>query len=217
MKNLTYVVDGKEIRESADTQRAALARCAVVCNFAESEEEQEVRAFHREEEFQRWARSQRFSTQLEQVDEMLAKAREYETTDHQRALDRQQVLNQRVIADLRELAEHLGLSLSSWELFDQAHRGLSLLEPPILHSAILFDGEFQGLNFILPSGIPIPTFGKKGNDKAESVVVSPAGFVMLADRTWWRGAKCYFGGYNNVKFMLDELAFENKAASGLCL
>jgi hypothetical protein len=208
---LKYVLDGKELSGSPDTQRAALARCPVICTIAETDQEQEIYGFQQEDGFQRWARGQRFAAKLEETNELLTKAREYETRDHRRALERQQIMNQRTLADLRELAQQSGLSLTSKELFDLAHRGSSPLETPILHSAVLYDtSPLGGVTFILPVGIPVPTFGG-GNDHAS--VMNTAGLLTtLWDRTWWRGDKHLYWGIG--LWWLANTGWDNRAASG---
>ena len=212
---LKYVLDGKELSGSADTQRGALARCPVICTIAETDQEPEVHGFQQEDAFQRWARGQRFAAQLEETNERLTQAREYETRDHQRALERQQILNQRTLDDLRALAQQSGLSPTSQELFDLAHRGLSPLEPPILHSAVLYDTSTQGaVVFILPTGIPVPTFGG-GNDRASIVWVSAGALTTLWDKTWWRGDRQYLYGVGECR--LANSSFDNRTASGICV
>lgn len=215
---LKYVLDGKELSGSADTQRAALARCPVICTIAETDQEQEVHGFQQENGFQRWARGQRFAAKLEETNELLTKAREYETRDHRRALDRQQILNQRTLDDLRELAQQSGLSPTSKELFDLAHRAPSPLEPPILHSGVLFDtSPLGGVLSVLPLGIPVPTFGG-GNDRASFMTMFGL-LITLSDRTWWRGDKAYFSvfGTASITFTLSDVGFSNRAASGVSL
>jgi len=217
---LKYVLDGKELGGSVDTQRGALARCPVICTIADTDQEQEVHGFQQEGDFQRWARGQHFAAKLEETNELLTKAREYETRDPRRALERQQILNQRTLDDLRELAQQSGLSPTSREIFDLAHRGPSPLEPPILHSALLYDtGTAQnpsGLLFVLPNGIPVPTFGG-GNDRTS--IMSVVGILTtLSDKTWWRGDKAYFAVFaGSVTFTLSNSSFDNRAASGICV
>ena len=209
---LKYVLDGKELSGSADTQRGALARCPVICTIAETDQEQEVHGFQQEDDFQRWARGQRFAAKVEETNELVTKAREYETRDHRRALERQQILNQRTLDDLRELAQELGLSPTSRELLDLAHRGVSPLEPPILRSAVLYDNSPLGaVVFILPIGIPVPTFGG-GNDRASQLDAWGA-VTTLWDRTWWRGDRQIFYGVGF--FTLFNSNFDNRAASGV--
>ena len=211
---LKYVLDRKELSGSANTQRAALARCPVTCTIAVTDQEQEVHGFRQEDDFERWVRGQPFAAKVEEMDELVTKAREYETRDHRRVLERQQILNQRTLDDLSELAQELGLSPTSRELLDLAHRGVSPMEPPLLRSAVLFDNSPLGaVVFILPTGIPVPTFGGN-NDRASQLDVVGA-VTTLWDRTWWRGDRQVF--YGSGFFTLFNSNFDNRAASGACV
>lgn len=212
---LTYVLDGKKLSGSADAQRGALARCPVTCTIAGTDQEQEIHGFQQENDYERWARSQPFVAKVEEIKELVAKAREYETRDHRRALKRQQILNQRTLDDLSELARELGQSIKSRELLDLAHRGISPLEPPVLHSAVLYDNSTAGaVTFILPNGIPVPTFAN-GNDRTSQVMVTAGAVTTLWDKTWWRGDRQVFYGVG--LFTLFNSNFDNRAASGACV
>ncbi|HEV7949330.1 MAG TPA: hypothetical protein VGP24_06145, partial [Glaciihabitans sp.] len=141
---IKYVLDGNELTGSADAQRAALGRCPVTCTIAVTDEEQEVHGFRQEDDFERWVGDQPFAAKVGETDELVTKSREYESRDHRRVLKRQQILNQRTVNDLSELADEFGLSLKSRELLDLAHRGVSPMEPPVLHSAVLYDNSPLG-------------------------------------------------------------------------
>jgi hypothetical protein len=209
---LRYVLNGKVLSGPAATQRSALARCPVICMIAETEHTQEVHGFHDDDAFQQWARGQGFVAKLEETNELLAKAREYERRDHRRILERQQLLNQRTLEDWRELAQQEELEPTSRQLFDLAHRGLSVLEPPIIHSAVLYHTSPLGAAvFILPIGIPVPTFGG-GNDRA-SIMDAAGVLTTLWDKTWWRGDRQHFYGIG--RFTLANSGFDNRAASGV--
>jgi hypothetical protein len=211
---IKYVLDGNELTGSADTQRATLGRCPVTCTIAVTDQEQEVHGFRQEDDFKRWVGGQPFAAKVEETDELVTKSREYESRDHRRVLERQQILNQRTVDDLSELAQESGFSLTSRELLDLAHRGVPPMEPPILHSAVLYDNSPLGaVVFILPTGIPVPTFGGN-NDRASQLDV--VGVVTtLWDRTWWRGDRQVFYGVGF--FTLFNSNFDNRAASGTCL
>ncbi|HWW60978.1 MAG TPA: hypothetical protein VN181_06400 [Thermoanaerobaculia bacterium] len=212
---LRYVIDGKEVTGSGAANQAALATCTVTCNIAGTEEDQELRGFHDEAAFQAWARTQHFASKLDESNALITKSREYETREHRRALDRQQAVNQRTLADMRELADSSGLSLSSKELAKLAHAGVSPLEPAILHSALLWDSSTaSNLLFTLPSGVPIPTFGG-ANDRSSALTLL-VGFVTLWDKIWWRGDKAYFVAAA-ATFALADVGFNNRAASGICV
>lgn len=212
--NVRYVLDGKLSKGPVEMQRAELRRCPVTCSLGIGDEEQEVRGFRSDGDFQAWARSQPFAAKVEETDALVAKAREYEQRDPARMLERQRSLNQRTIDDLKRLATEQKLSMGSRELFALAHRPASPLEPPVLHSAVLYDSSPQGaVVFILPTGIPVPSFGG-GNDRASQLDVIGV-VTTLWDRTWWRGDRQMFFGTGF--FTLFNSNFDNRAASGTCL
>ncbi|MEU4620422.1 hypothetical protein AB0G04_10660 [Actinoplanes sp. NPDC023801] len=89
------------------------------------------------------------------------------------------------------------------------------MEPAILHSAVLFDNSPAGaVTFILPNGIPVPTFAG-GNDRTSQVDITAAAVTTLWDRTWWRGDRHVMFGVGF--FTLFNSAFDNRAASGACI
>lgn len=212
---IRYLFDDKEMNRPEEAQRAELAECPVTCTVKVTEQLQEVHGFRKEGDFEGWVRDQPFAAKVEQTNELVAKSREYESRHAQRVVERQQTLNQRAVDDLMELSRRLDLAPTSRELLDLAHIGVSPLEPPILHSAVLFDNSPMGaVTFILPNGIPVPTFGA-GNDRTSQVDITAAAVTTLWDRTWWRGDRHIMYGIGF--FTLFNSAFDNRAASGACV
>ncbi|HWS32494.1 MAG TPA: transposase [Actinoplanes sp.] len=212
---IRYFLDEKELNGPVETRRTALAQCAVTCTVNVAEQLQEVRGFRKDGDFEGWVRGQPFAAKVEETKELVARSRVHESQDAQRVVDRQRILNQRTVEDLMELSQRLDLAPTSRELLDLAHRGVSPLEPPILHSAVLFDNSPSGaVTFILPTGIPVPSFGG-GNDRTSQVDIIAAAVTTLWDRTWWRGDSHVMFGVGF--FSLFNSAFDNRAASGICL
>ena len=131
--NITYVMDGREMEAGEDERKAALTGCPEICTVALDETAQEVRAFRRKEDFERWVTTQPFAAKYAETEELVHQAREFERRDHRHLLERQQLVTQRVREDLSELSQRLGVPLTSRELLDVAHHGSAVLDPPILH------------------------------------------------------------------------------------
>ncbi len=211
---ITYLIDGREIGADGEERKAAMTGCPEICTVAVDETAQEVRAFRRKEDFERWVRAQPFGPKYAESEEMVHQAREFQSRDHQHLLERQQLVTQRVREDLSELSRRMGVPLTSRELLDVAHHGSALLDPPILHSAILFDYSPQGaVTGVLLIGVPIPTFGG-GNDRTSQLDVIGS-VTTLYDRTWWRGDRQSFFGSGFFTMVTSNL--NNRAASGTCL
>lgn len=212
--NITYLLDGQELVGGDDERRTALTGCPEICTVALDETAQEVRAFRRKEDCERWIHTQPFAAKYDETEELVLKAREFESRDHRQLLERQKLVTQRVREDLGELSKRLGVPVTSRELLDIAHHGAAVLDPPILHSAILFDNSSQGaVTGVILIGVPSPTFFG-GNDRTSSLDVVGA-VTTLYDRTWWRGDRQHFFGVGFFSMVTSNL--NNRAASGTCV
>lgn len=212
--NTTYVLDGQQLAGNDEELQKALTGCPEICTIAHNETTREVRAFRRKEDFERWIRTEPFAAKHEETEELVRKAREYESRDHRQLLEHQRLVTERVREDLSELSSRLGVPLTARELLDIAHHGSAVLDPPILHSAILFDYSTQGaVTGVLFIGVPIPTFGG-GNDRTSQLDVVGS-VTTLYDRTWWRGDRQSF--YGSGFFTMVNSPLNNRSASGVCV
>ena len=123
------------------------------------------------------------------------------------------MLSERVLTDLRELGTRLGLDPDSAELSQIAHKGVSVLEPPVLQSVLLFDKPgCQTLVGWLPKGVPFPSLLGARN-KVESLRIVVWGYVGLWDKRWFRGPA--FHAFSTIGTAFNLGPYGNQAESGM--
>ena len=173
--------------------------------------------FPREEDLRPWLRSAPapIAEQVARTDELARKAQALEQTETERAAFWQDLLTRRIVADVQGLAARLGVDETSAEVLKLALEGGSVLEPPLLHSAILYDREgCSGAWRPLPSGVPFPNLSWIGfNDRAGAVRVH--GFLALWKNRWFRQRRAIFTGYPLPCLPLLDVAFDNSASSAI--
>jgi hypothetical protein len=176
-----------------------------------------VFVFRGEDELRSWLRAAPapLAEQVARTDELARKAQALEHADTERAAFWQDLLSRRIMADVQGLAARLGADETSAEVLKLALQGASVLEPPLLHSAILFDRDGCGGAWRpLPSGVPFPNLSWIGfNDRAGAVRVH--GFLALWRNRWFRGRRAVFTGYPLPCLPLLDVGFDNSASSAL--
>jgi hypothetical protein len=213
-----YLVDGKEI-----SKREFVSQPFIVAG-AELPEEGTAYGFSQEELFWRWAAGTRHAASFARAIGTIKLGQQMEGTDiAARAVKRAEATAKRLQGELEELSRTTGLAMGTLEFLMQTHISRSALESPLLGSAILFDKVqgslanpvFSGSFFPLPHAIPAPTFFGF-NDKASGALV--IGLCTLHDKTFFRGAAAFmFGSSAGVEFILSDLGFDNRAASGISI
>src|SRR5262249_10560193 len=152
---------------------AALEAAHTVVWPGEMDEGKAIFVFRAEEELRTWLRAAPapLAEQVARTDELVRKAQALEPTDTERAAFWQDQLTKRIVADVQGLSERLGQAEPSAEVLKLALEGGSVLEPPLLHSAILYDRDgCAGAWRPLPSGVPFPNLSWIGfNDRAGAV------------------------------------------------
>jgi hypothetical protein len=211
-----YLVEGKE------SSRRELAGQPFIAAGTDLPEEGTAYGFSTEESLCRWAAGTRQAVRFARAIGTMKLGQQLEGTDvAARALPRIEATAERLTAELAALAEETGLALGSPELFITAATARSVLEPPLFDPTLLFDrvddeGDlthppvFGGKLF--PVFATIPTFGRF-NDKASGAQVF--GVCTLHDRTFFRGAAAFLLG--SASFILADLGFDNRAASGIAV
>lgn len=209
-----HVVDGKE------SGPRELATQPFIVAGADLPEEGTAYGFSREESFLRWAAGTRHAPSFARAIGTIKLGQQLEGTDiAARASKRLEATVERLQRELEELSRETGLPMGDPELLVQAHISRSALEPPLLGTALLFDKvqgslldpDFSGALF--PVAFAIPTFFGF-NDRASGAMV--LGLLTLHDKTFYRGAAAFmFGTPGFSKFILADLGFDNRAASGL--
>jgi hypothetical protein len=171
-----------------------------------------------ESDVKAWARSAPapILEQIERTEELARKARELEHADHARAEFWQALIVRHVQEQMASLAERTGLELTSPELLKLAHDGASVLEPPVLHSIVLWDGiACSGGYLPILSGVPFPTFSWLGfNDRASSAN-GVVGAATLWERSWYGGRAAFVGSIGAACVSLSNLNFNNLASSAI--
>jgi hypothetical protein len=172
--------------------------------------------FRNEDDLHAWAREvPEIIEQIERVKEITRKAQEVENDDHTQAMIWQNLITKRIMSDMQSLADQLRLDPTSEELFKRAVEGVSVLVPPVLRSAILFDRpECGGAWRTLPSGVPFPNLSWIGfNDRAGAVRVH--GFLWLWKNRWFRQRSAFFTGWPLPCLNLADVNFDNSASSAI--
>jgi hypothetical protein len=155
--------------------------------------------------------------EIERIDELSKKAQELENSDHSRASFWQALVTNNIKSQMASLAERTGLDPTSPELLKMAHEGASVLEPPLLHSAFLWDGiACSGAVLPLLTGVPFPTLSWVGfNDRASSVT-GFASTITLWEKSWFGGRAAFMFSIGACIHLLD-LNFSNIASSAITL
>jgi hypothetical protein len=136
-----------------------------------------------------------------------------------RALKRIEAAVKRIEGELKELSEETGLAVGSPEFLSQVATGGTLIAVPV-PTTLLFDRvDDPGLppvfgGSVCPVIATMPTFFRF-NDKASGALV--IGLCTLFDKTFFRGPARFFLGLPAATFVLSDVDFDNRAASGLAV
>jgi hypothetical protein len=211
-----YLVEGKE------SSRRELAGQPFIVAGADLPEEGTAYGFSTEESLCRWAAGTRQAERFARAIGTMKLGQQLEDTDvASRALPKIEAAAERLVGELEALSQETGLALGSPELFITAATSRSVLEPPLFDPTLLFDrvddeGDlthppvFGGKLF--PVFATIPTFFRF-NDKASGAQVF--GVCTLFDKTFFHGAVAFLSG--SASFILADLGFDNRAASGIAV
>jgi hypothetical protein len=213
-----YLVNGKE------SSKAEFAKQPFIVAGAELPEAGTAYGFSQEESFWRWAAGTHHAPSFARAIGTIKLGQQLEGTDiAARAVKQVEATTKRLQGELEALSHDTGLAMGTTEFLMQTHISRSVLESPLLGSALLFDKvqgdlanpDFSGAFFPLAGAIPFPTFFGF-NDKASGALV--LGLCTLHDKTFFRGAAAFMiGGPSGVRFFLSDLGFDNRAASGISL
>ena len=140
-----------------------------------------------------------------------------------RALKRIEAEAERVRGELEELGKEAGLATGSPEFLSETATQspvLRTLSPiPLLFDRVDDTGgppDFQPVfgGSVFPVIATVPTFFRF-NDKASGAFV--VGACTLHDKTFFRGAAAFLFGLPFANFVLSDLGFDNRAASGIAV
>lgn len=173
-----------------------------------------VYVFDSDDNFNKWAMTTKHADKITQINRTIAEVQKHQNEDHTEAIKRAQIVNQRVMDDLKALSAKTGLPLGSPELFLRASVQTPILEPPILRSALLFDDyDFKWDQQVFPANtVPYPVLGWYNFDhKASSMMFLGAG--VASDQPWFWGAKFWFVG---ISIPLDSgpIQWDNLGTAG---
>lgn len=213
-----YLVNGKE------SSKADLASQPFIVAGAGLPDDRTAYAFSHEEAFYGWAAGTRHAPEIGRSVGIMKLGQQLENTPvGNRAVKRAEATLERLTREVEALSKETGLPIGTPELLYETHCSRSILEPPILGSAILFDkvsGSLANPDFggsFFPFVLAFPTFFGF-NDKASGALV--LGICTLFDKTFYRGAAAFMislgtPGSPGLKFVLADLGFDNRAASGI--
>jgi hypothetical protein len=211
---MKYVIGTKTHLTKTAEVSAALDEAQVAVGPIDGET---VFIFGSDHDFQAWARDAPplIHDAVKKTEELARKARELEHADNTAAMMAQELASSRTLADLDGLAARFGLDPASPELIRLAHEGISVLEPPVLHSAILWDGFAcsSGASRVIPALVPHPTLGNLNNAASS---VTGAGSLTLWENNW-------FGGRQRTLFLLascihlSDINWDNIASSAIAV
>lgn len=217
---MKYMIGNQAYTTKTAEVSAALEEAHTIAWPGQIDEGKTIFIFRNENDLHAWARSapSPIAEQIERTNELARKAQELENVDNEQAMVWQNLIIKRTISDMQSLADRFRLDPTSIELLKIAHEGASVIEPPVLHSAILYDRDGCGGAFRpLPSGVPFPNLSWIGfNDRAGAVRNVPVGSVMLWRHRWFRGRTAFLTG-TAVCLPLIDLNFDNMASSALPL
>jgi hypothetical protein len=184
----------------------------------------EAYGFAGEEALCRWAAGTRHAERFARAIGTMKLGQQLEGTDAAapRALRRLEAAAEHVRAELEELSRETGLPVGSAEFlsdFGASSPTLRVLSPiPVLFDRVLDSGSateppvFGGSFFPVLATIP-SFFGF--NDKASGAFVP--GALTLHDKTFFRGAAAFLFGLPFTNYILSDLGFDNRAASGIAI
>ena len=207
-----YMVNGK-----ASTKNELTAQPFIVAG-ADLPDEATAYGFANEESLCRWAAGSRHADRFARAIGTMKLGQQLEgTATGERAVRRIEASVKRLTLDLEELSKETGLAMGTPEFLVEASIHRSALEPPLFDPTLLFDKvtdpelpSFGG--FVFPVAGTIPTFFGF-NDKASGALV--IGLVTLFDKVFYRGQAAFFVGA--ARFVLSDVGFDNRAASGIAI
>jgi len=210
-----YLVNGK-----ASTKNELAAQPFIVAG-ADLPEEGTAYGFANEESLCRWAAGSRHADRFARAIGTMKLGQQLEgTAIGERAVRRTEASIKRLTADLEELSKETGLAIGTPEFLVEASIHRSAIEAPLFDPTLLFDKVvdpglppvFGGAFFPVAASIPIPTFFGF-NDKASGALV--IGLCTLFDKTFFRGQTAFLFATGPIRFVLSDIAFDNRAASGI--
>ena len=206
-----YLVNGK-----ASTQNELAAQPFIVAGV-DLPDQEVAYGFANEEALCRWAAGSRHADRFARAIGTMKLGQQLEGTEiGSRAVRKIQAATERLSAELEELSRETGLAMGSSEFLIEAAMHRSTLEPPLFDPALLFDKVIDpGLppvfgGAVFPVNSIIPTFFGF-NDKASGALV--LGLCTLFDKTFFRGQTAFLFGA--ARFVLSDIAYDNRAASGI--
>jgi hypothetical protein len=207
-----YLVNGKE-----STKKELTSQPFIVAGV----EGETAHGFASEEALCRWAAGTIHADRFARAIGTMKLGQQLEgTTTGARALKRIEAATERLQDELRELSEETGLAIGSPEFLAQANTSATLLAAAPIPTTLLFDKVVDpglppvfGGTFI-PVIATIPSF-LGFNDKASGAIV--VGLCTLHDKTFFRGPAAFLFGAPFARFVLDDLGFDNRAASGIAI
>lgn len=208
-----YTVNGKP---SSKKQLAAQPFIVAGTGLSEADT---AYGFATEAAFCRWAAESRHADRFARAIGSMKLGQQLEgTATGLRSLKKIEAATKRISSELKALSKETGLAMNTPEFFMRAAASRSVLEPPIFDPALLFNTVNLSFNPPAFGGASIPVFTAMPsffgfNDRASGALVS--GLCTLFDRTFFRGAATFMVGVPGATFVLDELGFDNRAASGL--
>jgi hypothetical protein len=213
---MKYMIGNRTFASKTEDVSAALDTAQIVSWSSQIDDGETAFIFAQESSFRAWARSapSPIPQDVEKTEELARKARELEKADNKATMLSQDLAAERALADLDSLAARLGLNRTSPELVKIAHEGVSILEPPVLHSAILCSSlGCAGSVRVVPSGIPAPTLGNMNNLTSS---VTGAGSVTLWENNWFGGRRTFIFTVA-VCISMIPLNFDNIASSAIAV
>ncbi|HEX5733480.1 MAG TPA: hypothetical protein VF131_11660 [Blastocatellia bacterium] len=208
-----YLVNGKE-----STKNELAAQPFIVAG-TDLPDEGTAYGFATEESLCRWAAALRHADRFARSIGTTKLGQQLEgTATGERAVRRIEASVKKLTADLEELSKETGLAIGTPEFLVEASIHRSAIEPPLFDPTLLFDKVtdpgfppvFGGVFF--PVAAAIPTFFGF-NDKASGALV--LGLCTLFDKTFFRGQRAFLFATTPIRFVLSDIAYDNRAASGI--
>ena len=213
-----YLVGGKE------SNKKELAAQPFIVAGAGLPEEGMAYGFASEESLCRWAAGTIHAERFARALGTMKIGQQLEGTDTaSRALKRIEAEAERVRGELEELGKETGLATGSPEFLSETATQSPLLRTlspiPLLFDRVDDTGgppDFQPVfgGSVFPVIATVPTFFRF-NDKASGAFV--VGACTLHDKTFFRGAAAFLFGLPFANFVLSDLGFDNRAASGIAV
>ncbi len=221
---MKYIIGNQTYPEKTAEVSAALDEAHTTAWPGQIDEGKTIFVFRNENDLRAWAREapHPIAEQIERTNEIARKAQELENADNAQAIFWQNLITKRIMSDMQSLADRFRLDPASEELLKIAYEGASVLEPPVLRSAILYDRAVpagartrcEGAWRPIPAGVPFPNLSWIGfNDRASAVRVH--GFIALWQHRWFRGRRAILTGYPWPCLPLVDLNFDNIASSAI--